>query len=252
VSSRAVILAGGRGTRLAPYTTVLPKPLLPIGDRAILEVVVEQLRNHGFTELTFAVGHLSHLIEAVFQDGSDYGVSIDYHRELEPLGTAGALSGIGGLDEPFLMMNGDILTSLNYRELFQTHTESENALTIATHLRRDMCDYGILHLDREDRETHRVIAYEEKPETVYTVSMGVYVVDPTVLSYIPDGEAIDLPDLVIKLLDLDQRVGSYRYEGLWLDIGRHDDYEQATAEYEKLASSAIQGVAALSAGRTPA
>jgi NDP-mannose synthase len=121
VSSRAVILAGGRGTRLAPYTTVLPKPLLPIGDRAILEVVVEQLRNHGFTDLTFAVGHLSHLIEAVFQDGAAYGVSIDYHRELEPLGTAGALSGIGGLDEPFLMMNGDVLTSLNYRELFRAH-----------------------------------------------------------------------------------------------------------------------------------
>jgi NDP-sugar pyrophosphorylase family protein len=237
-SSQAVVLAGGKGTRLAPFTTVLPKPLLPIGNKAILEVVVEQLAAARFTDLTFAVGYLPHLIEAVFGDGSEYGVEIGYHREPSPLGTAGVLADLSHLDEPFLMMNGDVLTTLDYRALYHAHCEAGNALTVATHRRSVRSDYGVLHLDGQNASTRRVTGWEEKPEHSYCVSMGVYIVDPIVTSFVPRDEPIDLPDVVVKLLEAGQPVGSYAYDGLWLDIGRHDDYELAIDEYEKLAVAA--------------
>jgi NDP-mannose synthase len=242
-ATRAVILAGGKGTRLAPYTTVLPKPLLPIGNRAILEVVVEQLRSADFTDLTVAIGYLGHLIEAVLKDGSDYGVSIEYHREKEPLGTAGPLGDIEGLDEPFLMMNGDVLTTLDYGDLYRAHCEAGNVLTIATHRRLEQSDYGILELDGANGDSHRVIGYNEKPESIYTVSMGVYLIDPMALDYIPRAGPMDFPELVVELINAGLTVGSYLYEGLWLDIGRHDDYLQAAVEYEKLASLAVSDAA---------
>lgn len=237
-SSHAIVLAGGKGTRLAPFTTVLPKPLLPIGNKAILEVVVEQLSATGFTDLTFAVGYLPHLIEAVFGDGSEYGVEIGYHREPSPLGTAGVLADLCHLDEPFLMMNGDVLTTLDYRALYDAHVEAGNALTVATHRRSVRSDYGVLHLDGQNASTRRVIGWEEKPEHSYSVSMGVYIVDPVVTSYVPPDEPMDLPDVVMRLLEAGEPVGSYAYDGLWLDIGRHDDYELAIDEYEKLAVAA--------------
>jgi NDP-sugar pyrophosphorylase family protein len=241
-SSRAVVLAGGKGTRLAPFTTVLPKPLLPIGNRAILEVVVQQLAAADFTDLTFAVGYLPHLIEAVFKDGSDYGVEIEYHREPDPRGTAGILADLDDPDEPFLMMNGDVLTTLDYRALYRAHCESGNALTVATHRRSVRSDYGVLHLDGQLESTRRVVDWEEKPEHNHYVSMGVYIVDPSVCEYVPYGEAIDLPDVVMKLLEVGAQVGSYEYEGLWLDIGRHDDYQLAIDEYEKLAAEPLADV----------
>jgi NDP-sugar pyrophosphorylase family protein len=241
-STQAVVLAGGKGTRLAPFTTVLPKPLLPIGNRAILEVVVQQLAASGFTDLTFAVGYLPHLIEAVFKDGAEYGVDIRYNRELEPRGTAGVLSDMSDLHEPFLMMNGDVLTTLHYRELYDAHCEAGNALTVATHRRSIRSDYGVLHLDGKNASTRRVVDWEEKPETSHVVSMGVYIVDPVVTKYVPAGESIDLPDVVMKLLEEGQPVGSYDYDGLWLDIGRHDDYQLAIDEYEKLAAEPLADV----------
>lgn len=234
MSKKAVILAGGKGSRLGPYTTVLPKPLLPVGDRAILDVVVHQLRSHGFTELTFAVGYLAHLIEAVFGDGSNHGVSIDYHMEREPLGTAGALATIEGLDETFLAMNGDVLTTLDYRSLFNAHRASGNVLTIATHRRVVRTEYGVIHLDGQVGETTAVTGYEEKPDIPYIVSMGVYVAEPAVLDYVEAGSVLDIPELVLRLLANRQRVGSFLYDGYWLDIGRHEDYERAIVEYEQL------------------
>jgi NDP-mannose synthase len=231
VSDRAVILAGGRGTRLGPFTHVLPKPLLPIGEEAILEVVVDQLREHGFTRLTLAVGYLAHLIEAVFGDGSERGVRIDYHREREPLGTVGALPDIDGLDETFLIMNGDVLTDLDYRRLYDAHRAGENVLTIATQRRVDRSDYGVLHLDGRNGATHRVTGYDEKPATTRVVSTGVYIAEPSVLARIPAGQPLDLPDLVLALIAAGEPVGSYHHEGLWLDIGRHEDYERAIVEY---------------------
>lgn len=227
--ARAVILAGGKGTRLGPFTTILPKPLLPIGDQAILELVIEQLRICGFTRLTLAVGYLSHLIEAVFGDGSAYGVEIDYHHERLPLGTAGALAGIEQLDEPFLMINGDVITTLDFRDLVETHVGSGNALTIATQVRTATIDFGVLHVTASDGPVQRVIGYHEKPHSDYVVSMGVYVLSPHLLDLIPPDAHLDFPDLVLRALAAEEQVGAYDYSGLWLDIGRHEDYERAIA-----------------------
>jgi NDP-mannose synthase len=237
VAKKAVILAGGKGSRLAPYTTVLPKPLLPVGDRAILDVVVRQLEHHGFTDLTFAVGYLAHLIRAVFGDGSNHGVSIEYHEERQPLGTAGALATVERLEETFLAMNGDVLTALDYARLYRLHKEAGNMLTIATHRRVVRTDYGVIHEDGMVGETRRVVGYEEKPEIPYTVSMGVSMVEPAVLDYIESDTYLDVPDLVLRLLEADQQVASYLFDGYWLDIGRHDDYEKAITEYEDLKDS---------------
>jgi NDP-mannose synthase len=234
VGKKAVILAGGKGSRLAPYTTVLPKPLLPVGDRAILDVVVRQLGHYGFTDLTFAVGYLAHLIQAVFGDGSKHHVSIDYHEESTPLGTAGALASIDGLDETFLAMNGDVLTGLDYEALYRIHRESGNLMTIATHRRVVRTDYGVIRDNGMVGETRRVTGYVEKPEIPYTVSMGVYVFEPGVLEYIERDSYFDVPDLVLQLLGANEQVGHFLYDGYWLDIGRHDDYEKAIAEYEEL------------------
>ena len=234
MSRRAVILAGGKGSRLGPYTTVLPKPLLPVGDRAILDVVVHQLRDFGFTDLTLAVGYLAHLVRAVMGDGSRLGVRIDYHEEEEPLGTVGPLATIERLDDTFLAMNGDVLTALDYSKLVGIHRESGNVLTIASHRRTVHTEYGVLHLDSEAGGTHAVAGFEEKPAIPYVVSMGVYVFEPRVLDFIDEGQYLDLPDLVLKLLKAGESVGSYLYDGYWLDIGRHEDYEKAIMEYSQL------------------
>jgi NDP-mannose synthase len=231
---QAVVLAGGKGSRLGPYTTVLPKPLLPVGDRAILDVVVSQLRGRGFTDLVFAVGYLAHLIRAVFGNGSDHGVNIRYHHEDKPLGTAGPLADIEGLDDTFLVMNGDVLTTLDYSELYNAHKASGNLLTIAAHRRVVQTEYGVIHLDGEHEQTRRVTGYEEKPEIHYIVSMGIYVVEPAVLEHIPEDEAFQLPDLVLQLIEAGLSVGSYLYDGFWLDIGRHEDYERAIANFESI------------------
>lgn len=230
---RAVILAGGRGSRLGPYTTVLPKPLLPVGDRAILDVVISQLRLAGFEDITLAVDHLARLIKIVFGDGSKQGVRIRYSEAESPRGTAGALRAMEGLDAPFLALNGDVLTSLDYDALYGAHMETENALTLASHRRVVPVDYGVVHLGDEDADERMtpILDYEEKPEIHYEVSMGVYVVSPQALRYIRTDEQLQMPDLVHRLIAEGERVGSYRYEGLWLDIGRHDDYEEAIREF---------------------
>jgi NDP-sugar pyrophosphorylase family protein len=234
MSRRAVILAGGKGSRLAPYTTVLPKPLLPVGDRAILDVVVHQLRDFGFDELTIEVGYLAHLVRAVMGDGGDRGIPINYIEEDEPLGTVGPLANIDGLDDSFLVMNGDVLTALDYSELMDIHRSAGNVLTVASHRRTVRTEYGVLHLDGQAGQTRVVTDFEEKPEIQYIVSMGVYVLEPKALEFIEPGKYLDLPDLVLKLLAAGERVGSYLYEGYWLDIGRHEDYEKALIEFEQL------------------
>jgi NDP-sugar pyrophosphorylase family protein len=234
MSRRAVILAGGRGSRLGPYTTILPKPLLPVGDRAILDVVVHQLRELGFTEVTLAVGHLAHLVRAVMGDGSHLGVNIDYAEENEPLGTVGPLSRIEGLDASFIVMNGDVLTSLDYSELIDLHQDAGNVLTIASHRRVVRSDYGVLHLDSGTGKTQAVTGFEEKPETPHVVSMGVYAMEPRALKYIEKDTYLDLPDLVLRLIEAGEKVGSYLFDGYWLDIGRPDDYERAISEFGEI------------------
>ena len=230
----AVVLAGGKGKRVGAYTTVLPKPLMPIGDAPILGVVLQQLSRHGFGDVTLAVGYLGHLIEAVMNDGSELGVSLRYQREPRPLGTAGPLASMDHLDDVFLMMNGDILTTLDYTDLFDAHVASGNLLTIATHVRTVRSEYGVLELDGQHGPIRQVTDFREKPAMDHSVSMGVYVVDRRVCEYVPCDTPFDLPELVWRLLEAGERVGSYVYDGFWLDIGRREDYAAALEQYEEL------------------
>ncbi len=228
MGSRAVILAGGKGTRLAPYTTVFPKPLMPLGETPILEVVLRQLSAHGFSEVTLAVGYLAELIEAFFGDGSRFGLRIDYSREEHPLGTAGPLALIDRLDEPFLVMNGDVLTTLDYGAFLTGHAASGAVASIATKTRTARIDFGVVESDADGTVT----GYVEKPEHEYTVSTGVYAFSPAVLGHVVRGERLDFPDLILRLLDRGQRVRSVPFDGYWLDIGRHDDFARAQQEFE--------------------
>lgn len=227
---KAVILAGGKGRRLRPYTTVLPKPLMPLGDMPIIEVVLRQLAACGFDQVTVAVGYLAELMMAYCGDGSKFGLNLSYSREEEPLGTAGPLALIEGLDDTFLVMNGDVLTTLDFRALVQRHCASGAAATIATHQRQQQINYGIIESD----EHHQVSAYIEKPTYRYQVSMGIYVLEPAVLDFVPRGQYLDLPDLARQLMTAGRPVMAYPFDGYWLDIGRHDDYEQAVEEFEAM------------------
>lgn len=239
---RAVVLAGGKGERLGPYTTVLPKPLLPIGDRAILEVVVRQLHSYGIKDLTFAVGYLSHLIQAVFGDGSEFDVSVSYHQEKAPLGTAGPLATIERPEDTFLVMNGDVLTTLDYDALFEAHREAGNALTVASHRRIVKTEYGVLHTDGNSTEgrSTTVSGYEEKPEIPYLVSIGIYILEPKVIDHIPTNTAFDMPDVIDALIAAGEQVGAYLFDGFWLDIGRHDDYERAIVEFDEISPQLVR------------
>ena len=231
--TRVVILAGGRGARLEPYTSVLPKPLMPIGNRAILEILVEQLADAGLRDLTLCVGYLSHLIRAVFDSTADHRMRISYVQEHEPLGTAGPLLLVDGLTSTFLVMNGDLLTTFEYGAFLDHHRASGNVLSIATHRRHLVSDYGVLRFGSNGDDPLRILAYDEKPVVNLDVSMGIYAIEPKALAYVPKGVRSDLPDLVDKLLEDGQRVGAFPFEGLWLDIGRHEDYEEAVRLWER-------------------
>lgn len=226
---KAVILAGGRGTRLAPYTTILPKPLMPISDMPILDIVIRQLRHYGYTDITLAVGYLSALLMSYFGDGSRWGVTISYSHEEQPLGTAGPLALIERPDEPFLVMNGDVLTALDFGDLMRSHRAGGSPATIATYPRSVKIDLGVIEFNEDSNLTR----YIEKPVHHYHVSMGIYVFDPRVLDAIPYGQRLDLPDLMLSLMDKGDTVRCYRYEDYWLDIGRVDDYQQAVDDFEQ-------------------
>jgi NDP-sugar pyrophosphorylase family protein len=236
---RAVILAGGEGTRLRPYTTVLPKPLMPIGDRPVLDIVVRQLRAHGFERITMATGYLAELIEAFFRDGESYGVAIDYFREHEPLGTVGALALIEGLGEGHvLVMNGDVLTDIDYGALLERHEGSDAAATIATKERQIQVSLGVLRFG-DERDATRLTGYDEKPMIDYIASMGVYCFAPRALAHIEAGKRLDFPDLILRLIAAGEVVRAWPSEDYWLDIGRHDDYEQAQEEFESVRARLI-------------
>jgi NDP-sugar pyrophosphorylase family protein len=228
IGLRAVVLAGGKGTRLAPYTTVLPKPLMPIDDLPILEIVIRRLHQAGVRDITLSVGYLASLIEAYFGDGSRWGVTIHYSREDEPLGTAGPLYLVPGLDSTFLVMNGDLLTTLDYADMVRFHRERGAAVTVGLFKKQVKIDLGVVETDGDSR----VVGYVEKPTLSYEVSMGMYVMEPCVLRYIPSGRRFDLPDLVRALIGDQQSVVGYPFEGHWLDIGRQEDYARATELFE--------------------
>lgn len=226
---KAVILAGGKGRRLRPYTTVLPKPLMPIGERPILEIIIEQLKMSGCREITMAVGHLAGLIQAYFGDGDKYGMKIEYSLEHEPLGTAGPIGILDRPDENFVVMNGDILTDLDYRDFYERHRSSDAIATMAVFHRHVDITLGVVEMD----EGGTITDYTEKPRYDYLVSTGIYCFSPRVMDFIRPNEHCDLPDLVLQLIGKGEKVQGYRFDGYWLDIGRQEDYETAILEYSK-------------------
>jgi NDP-sugar pyrophosphorylase family protein len=234
---KAVILAGGKGTRLAPYTTVLPKPLMPIGDMPILEVVLRQLAHHHVRDVTLAVGYLAELLMAYCGDGSRFGLNIAYSREDRPLGTAGPLGLVPDLTDSFLVMNGDLLTTLDYQDLYRYHRQRGAIATLAAYRREVKIDLGVIEVD-EDRWLRD---YIEKPAYHYTVSMGVYIFEPPVLKFIEPGQRLDLPELVLRLKARGERVNIYPFDGYWLDIGRHDDYALAIEEFARHRADFLPG-----------
>lgn len=236
---KAIVLAGGKGTRLAPYTTVFPKPLVPLGHRPILDIIIRQLAYYGFRDIALTVGYLAELIQAYFQNTRSRlpDVNLTYISEHEPTGTAGSLSSIPGLNETFLVMNGDILTSLDYSKLVAYHQEKSGILTIGMHRKRVKIDLGVMETDREGILT----GYVEKPEKVYLVSMGIYVYEPTVLKYIEPNRYLDFPDLVLRLLENGEKVVGYPCDEYWLDIGHQEDYVRAQEEFERMKDRFLPG-----------
>jgi len=224
---RAVILAGGRAARLAPYTVPFPRPLLPLGEEPVLEILVRQLKHHGFTRVTLAVGHLAELVQAFCGDGSRFGIPIDYSREDRPLGTAGPLRRIGDLEDDFLVVNGDVLTDLDFAELMRRHRLQRNDATIGVFQKEVGVDLGVLERDPEGR----IVDYHEKPTLHYEVSMGVYAFSKTVLRFIPN-DYFDFPDLVLELIRRERRIRGFAFDGTWLDIGRQEDYARAVEVWE--------------------
>ncbi len=227
---KAVILAGGKGTRLRPYTAVLPKPLVPVGDTPILEVILRQLGRAGITDVTITVGHLASLIETFFGDGGRLGLDITYCREEAPLNTVGSLALIDNLTEPFLVMNGDVLTDIDYLRLVEFHHERRCVATIATAPREQQADFGVVRWDGDTR----IIEFLEKPMSRYHVSMGVYVFSRAVLGYIPAGKPFGFDELMQAMLEAGERVFSYPHDGYWLDLGRPDDYERAIEDFARM------------------
>ncbi len=230
---KAVILAGGRGRRLAPYTYVLPKPMMPIGDRAILEILLRQMKRAGINHIVLTVGHLSGLMQAFFQDGTQWDLDITYSFEAKPLGTAGPLALVPNLDKTFIVSNGDVLTLLNFNDFLNFHQEQGGICTIAMHERQVHIDLGVIE---QNNGEHLITGYVEKPTLQYRVSMGIYIFEPRVLDYIPNNEYLDFPDLVKILLANGERVVGYPFSGYWRDLGNPGDYTQACLDFEQMRS----------------
>lgn len=222
---RAVVLAGGRGTRLRPFTASFPKPLVPVGDRPVLELLINGLVSRGISDITLSLGHMAELVQAYFYHRQDLlrRLTLRYIVEVEPTGTAGSLALIDGLDDTFLVMNGDLVTDLDFHDLVEFHKRQGAVMTIATQRRHVTIDLGVIEFDSGARVTN----YLEKPTHSYDVSMGVYVYEPSVLRHIKRGEYLDFPNLVHRVVADGQRVCAYQTDCLWLDIGRPDDYAQA-------------------------
>ncbi len=227
---QAIILAGGRGVRLKPYTTSFPKSLVPVGDYPILEIVIRQLKKNGFDRITLAVGHLASLIQAYFGSGEKWGVEISYSFEDKPLGTAGPLKQIRNLEENFLVLNSDDLTDLNYLDFFNHHVRSGNMVSVSRFIKKIKIDFGVI----ASGDDHFIHDYIEKPEYTFGVSMGIYAFNRKAVDYIPEHSYFDFPQLIKNLIGDHIPVACYDHDGFWLDIGRPEDYETATAKFDEL------------------
>lgn len=226
---QTIILAGGRGSRLDPYTRILPKPLFPIGDKPIAAILVQQLQNAGADEIIMCLGYLADLMRTYFRDGSDFGINIRYSLETDPLGTAGPLRKVTGLKNDFLVVNGDELTTLDFRALYEHHLAMKADMTVAVQKKTTYSSFGVLEI-----KDGQVIAYSEKPTLNYWASMGIYVINKRVLSLIPENGRFDMPDLVQRLLREAAHVVSYESQDIWFDIGTMADLEKAKEEFEHL------------------
>lgn len=224
---RAVILAGGKGTRLKPYTISLPKPLVPIGDMPILEIIIRKLAKADFGHITLTVNHMADIIRAFCGDGSKWGVKIDYSLEDKPLSTMGPLKLINDLPEDFLVMNGDVLTDLDLREFYDEHVAKKSLFTVSAYSREQKVDYGVLEIGQDDK----LVNFIEKPTNQYNVSMGVYMVNHEVLKYIPGNRFYGFDHLMLDLIANKQPATVRIHSGYWLDIGRPDDYEKACNDF---------------------
>lgn len=222
-----VILAGGKGTRLLPYTTALPKPLMPVGEYPILEILLRQLAGRGFRRITLAVGHLAGLIQAYFKEGQEWGLEITYSHETTPLGTAGPIARLPRSESATLVLNGDLLTTMDFGKIIRFHYEKGAIATIGTTKRRETVPFGVI----ETEPGVQIVQYREKPNLDYLVSMGIYVFAPVVREFIPRGQKFDFPDLVQRLITSNKKVLGYESDAYWMDIGRPDDYEKANQEF---------------------
>ncbi len=227
----AVILAGGKGTRLKPYTTAIPKPLVPVGEKAILEILLNRLRENGILEVVICLNHFAEIIRAFLGDGERFGMKVSYSTEDRPLGTVAPIKLISALPENFLVMNGDLLTDLDFSKLMEFHLERNDLLTVATYSRKTRIDFGVIDINDQ---SGTATGFREKPEYDFRVSMGVYAMKRKILEYVPAGKPFGFDELMLSLLEKNVRISVYPYSGYWLDIGRPDDYEKANRDLETL------------------
>lgn len=226
---RSVILAGGKGTRLRPLTAVFPKPLVPLGDKPIIEILLRRLASMGFKKVTLCNGYLAELLMAVCGDGSKFGLTVDYVQEEEPLGTAGPLNLVKPESDPVLIMNGDLLTTMDFSKMLASHVERNADATIALYKRDVPIDFGVI--DSTDDGLFQ--GYREKPVFKFEVSMGVYLLSKNVVETVKPNQYLDMPDLIRSVHEQGGVVNCYREDCFWLDIGRMDDYAMAQEEYER-------------------
>jgi NDP-sugar pyrophosphorylase family protein len=227
---KAVILCGGQGTRLRPFTYAIPKPLLPVGKKPILEVIIGQLRKHGFKSIYLAVDYQAELIKAYFQSGANFDVDITYLKDPEPLGTAGPLSALPkNIKKPFLVMNGDLLTKLDFGKFCSDHEKNKPAMTVGIRDYKIEVPFGILEVEKD-----RIVSLKEKPTMNYSISAGIYMLDPSVLSLIPDRKFYQITDLMEDLIKAGEKVMPYRITDYWLDIGQQEDFSQAIQDFNEM------------------
>lgn len=227
---KAIVLAGGKGTRHTPNKSILPKPLIPLGDTPILAVLLHQMNRGGITEVILAVGHSSHLISSYFGTGEKFGIPISYIKEDVPLGTSGVLSLVKGVEETFLVINGDVLCNLDIQKMIKSHEESGAIATIAMCQRKTKIPLGVIKLNGK----YDIIGYQEKPSLVHTVSMGISIFEPEIFGYIPHDTYLDFPDLVLKLIKEGELVKAYEHHGYFRDLGNPREYEEALNDFEEM------------------
>jgi NDP-mannose synthase len=224
---KAVILAGGLGTRLRPFTEIIPKPLLPIGEKSVLEIQIDRLKKHGFEEIYLATNYKSEYIENYFGDGSRYGVKLKVSKEIKPLGTAGPLLLLKEeLNEPFIVMNGDILSLINFTDLYNFACAKESLLTISVKKEITPFAFGNIFFDED-----KVTGIQEKPDIIMYILAGIYVMKPEIFKFFPDDEYFGMDTLIKLMLEEHHLITKYDLKEYWLDIGRLNDYEKAQEIY---------------------